>query len=45
MGEAARRQYEALYTPERNLTTLLGIYRQVIGQAPTRHPLAAGDPS
>jgi len=34
MGEEARRLYEAVYTPERNLTTLLGIYREAIGQPP-----------
>jgi len=31
MGEAARRAYEANYTPERNLKILEGIYEQVCG--------------
>jgi glycosyltransferase involved in cell wall biosynthesis len=36
MGEEARRLYEAVYTPERNLTALVGIYREAIGQSSDR---------
>jgi glycosyltransferase involved in cell wall biosynthesis len=38
MGQEARRLYEAVYTPERNLTALVGIYREAIGQPPN-HPV------
>lgn len=32
MGRAARAEYEAKYTPERNYPMLLDIYRRVVGQ-------------
>jgi len=34
MGRAARTEYEAKYTPERNYEMLMEIYRKVIGQRP-----------
>jgi glycosyltransferase involved in cell wall biosynthesis len=41
MGEEARRLYEAVYTPARNLTSLLGIYREAIGQPASYRSAAA----
>lgn len=42
MGENARRAYEENYTPERNYTLLMDIYRQVIAEAAGRRHEAAG---
>lgn len=40
MGENARREYEAKYTPERNYTLLMAVYREAIAHAWGRTRLA-----
>ena len=37
MGEAARREYEEKYTPERNFEMLMDIYHQAIEHSQSRH--------
>jgi glycosyltransferase involved in cell wall biosynthesis len=42
MGEAARREYEQKYTPERNYQMLMDIYQQAIEHRRSRSPRRSG---
>ena len=40
MSLAARQRYESLYTPERNISQLLAVYKDAIQQVTFKHPTA-----